>query len=107
VSLEESLPALRKWRGFNSLTTLRGRFTHAQLGTGDVFVRLNASPYILVRTTDDFLLFNLDDPDRTRAVYEELRARLSSRSEGRKVGRSAVIKSRGHAKTPLRIRNRR
>jgi hypothetical protein len=73
VSLEESLPALRKWRGFNSLTTLRGRFTNAQLGTGDVFVRLNASPYILVRTIDDFLLFNMDDPERTRAVYDELR----------------------------------
>ena len=90
VSLEESLPPVRKSRGFNSLTTLRGRFTHAQLGTGDVFVRLNTSPYILARTSDGFLLFNMDEPERTRAVYEELRARLSPRSEGRRVGIASV-----------------
>jgi hypothetical protein len=92
VSLEESLPAVRKSRGFNSPTTLRGRFTHAQLGTGEVFVRLKSPPYILARTTDGFLLFNMDDPERTRAVYEQLRARLSSRSEGLRVGGSEGLR---------------
>jgi hypothetical protein len=79
ASIEDSLPPLRKSFGMNTGRTLRGRFTHPQLGEGRVWVRRNEPPYILARTREGFLLLNLNDPESTRAVYAELSKRLEQR----------------------------
>ena len=79
ISLVDTLPAVNKVRGFNSMTTLRGRFDEATLGTGHVFVRRELPPYIVARTRLGFLIVDMDDPADTQRVYGDLQQRLDAR----------------------------
>jgi hypothetical protein len=80
VSLVDELPRLFKVAGFDSATTLNGRFRNETLGTGQVFVSRNRPPYIVVRARDGFVLFNMDDPADTRQIYATLRERTGGSS---------------------------
>jgi hypothetical protein len=52
---------------------------HPQLGEGRVWIRRQNPLCIQARTKEDFVLFNLDDPQSTRALYAELSNRLKRR----------------------------
>jgi hypothetical protein len=51
---------------------LRGHFRLAELGDGQLFIRLGVSPYLLVRRRADYVIVNFRDPSRTREVYGKL-----------------------------------
>jgi hypothetical protein len=74
VSLEERLPiVLLRTNGYALGGTLRGKFRLAALGDGKLFVEAERPPFILVRTASTFVIVGFDDPNRTRAVYGEIR----------------------------------
>jgi hypothetical protein len=80
VSLQDTIPRIvRKIGGFHAGNTLRGRFTLEVLGPGDVFINRGVPPYVVIKTAQSFLIVNFNDPQRTRALYTELR-RYTGRS---------------------------
>jgi hypothetical protein len=74
VSLQDTIPrVVRKRNGFNAGNTLRGNFTLDVLGNGQIFINRGVPPYVVVKTPDSFVIVNFSDPQRTRALYAELR----------------------------------
>jgi len=73
VSLETRLPrVLRKTNGFGGAGTLRGRFLLEELGEGRLYVEQGFAPYVLVRLRQGFVIVNFREPERTRALYDEM-----------------------------------
>jgi hypothetical protein len=73
VSLEPKLPRVL-WRinGFAGAGTLRGRFEVEGLGEGRLYVEPGFAPYVRVRLRQGFVILNFREPERTRALYEEM-----------------------------------
>jgi hypothetical protein len=75
VSLETSLPRVRlRTNGFAGGGLLRGWFLVDGFGKGKLFVDAGNAPYVLVRLRDGFVIVNFSSPEKTRALYEQLRA---------------------------------
>jgi hypothetical protein len=77
LSLEETLPPLRKRVGWGSYTSLRGRFS-TERTAGWVHVARRNPPYILLQTRESFLILNDPDPARTKATYAALVGRWNA-----------------------------
>lgn len=74
ISLQDTIPrVVRKRNGFNAGNTLRGNFRLDVLGNGQIFINRGVPPYVVVKTPDSFVIVNFNDPQRTRALYAELR----------------------------------
>jgi hypothetical protein len=73
ISLLPALPrVLLKTNGFGGGASLRGHFRVEGLGDGRLYVEEGFAPYVLVRLRAGFVLVNFREPERTRALYEEL-----------------------------------
>jgi hypothetical protein len=75
VALETTMPrVLRRTNGYAFLGKLRGHFDVEALGNGYVFVDRSVPPYIVMRSTDGFVIVNTGDAAGTRALFEQIRA---------------------------------
>ena len=73
VSLETMLPrVLLKTNGFGGAGSLRGHFRVEGLGDGRLYVEEGFAPYVLVRLREGFVVVNFREPERTRALYDEM-----------------------------------
>ena len=73
ISLCQRVPKiLARTNGYGGGRTLRGHFRLAELGDGQLFIRLGVPPYLLVRRPADYVIVNFRDPSRTREVYGKL-----------------------------------
>jgi hypothetical protein len=73
VSLETRLPrVLGRTNGFSGAGTLRGNFRVEGLGQGRLFVDVGFAPYVLVRLQKGFVIVNFREPERARALYDEM-----------------------------------
>jgi hypothetical protein len=73
VSLETRLPrVLTKTNGFGGAGTLRGWFRLEELGEGRLYVDEGFAPYVLFRLRKGYVVVNFREPERTRALYEEV-----------------------------------
>lgn len=73
VSLEPRLPrVLARTNGFAAAGSLRGHFRLEGLGRGRLYVEQGHAPYLLVRVRDGFVFVGFTEPERTRALYEEM-----------------------------------
>jgi hypothetical protein len=73
VSLETRLPrVLRRTNGFSGAGTLRGHFRLEALGEGRLYVEQGFAPYVLVRLRQGYVIVNFREPERTRALYDEM-----------------------------------
>jgi hypothetical protein len=76
LTLEDTLPRVqRRTNGFSFGGALRGHFRLAGLGEGLLFVQRDTPPFVLIRTEESYVIVNYREPERTRALYERLRAR--------------------------------
>ena len=76
VALCQHVPRiLARTNGYAGGRTLRGHFRLAQLGDGQLFVRLGVPPYLFVRTREDYVIVNFSDPARTQEAYDEVMER--------------------------------
>ncbi len=83
VSLCQRIPRiLVRTNGYAGGRTLRGHFRLAQLGDGQLFVRVGVPPYLFVRTQGEYVIVNFRDPARTQEVYGELMERLPGTAVG-------------------------
>ncbi|MBX2801100.1 MAG: hypothetical protein KTR31_25695 [Myxococcales bacterium] len=74
VTLLEQLPPIRRrTNGFALGGTLRGHFQLDGLGAGRLFLQRDKPPFVLVRTSLGYVIFNAEEPARTRELYEALR----------------------------------
>jgi hypothetical protein len=73
VSLDPRLPrVLTKTNGFAGAGTLRGWFRLEGWGEGRLYVDVGTGPYVVVRLRQGFVVVNFREPERTRALYEEI-----------------------------------
>jgi hypothetical protein len=73
VSLETKLPrVLLKTNGAGVAGSLRGHFRVEGLGDGRLYVDEGFAPYVLVRLRGGFVVVNFREPEKTRALYEEM-----------------------------------
>ncbi len=73
VSLEPRLPRiLTRTNGFAGAGLLRGWFRLEALGEGKLFVDRGSPPFLLVRLRRGFVILNFSEPEKTRALYEEI-----------------------------------
>jgi len=73
VSLDPRLPrVLVKTNGFAGAGTLRGRFRVEGWGEGRLYVDEGIGPYVVVRLRQGFVVVNFREPERTRALYDEI-----------------------------------
>lgn len=73
VSLETRLPrVLTKTNGFGGAGTLRGWWRLEGWGEGRLYVDEGFAPYVLVRLRQGYVVVNFREPERTRALYEEM-----------------------------------
>jgi hypothetical protein len=73
ISLESSLPRiLSRSNGFAGAGTLRGWFQVEGWGAGRLYLEQGMAPYVLVRLRPGFVVVNFREPERTRALYEEM-----------------------------------
>jgi hypothetical protein len=73
IRLEPRLPRiLARTNGFAGAGLLRGHFRVQGLGAGKLFVDVGSPPFVLVRLREGFVIVNLETPEKTRALYEEL-----------------------------------
>jgi hypothetical protein len=88
VSLEPRLPrVLMKTNGFDGAGTLRGRFRLEGWGEGRLYVDVGMSPYVVVRLRQGYVVINFRDPERTRALYDEIARQWPDRVSPRAVPR--------------------
>lgn len=75
-SLEPRLPrVLARTNGFAGGGLLRGWFRLQGLGDGKLFVDQATPPFLLVRLKQGFVIVNFAEPERTRALHEEIEHR--------------------------------
>lgn len=80
VSLVDMLPPIRRTRGYGALGTMRGRAASPDLGPeGHAYVTRDSPPFVVVRTTTGFLVFNAKDPAVTQRWFDALRATVQGR----------------------------
>jgi len=73
VSLQDTIPrVVRKTNGFDAGNTLRGDFRLEVLGQSRLFINRDVQPYVVIKTRGGFLIVNFKDPQRTRALYDEV-----------------------------------
>jgi hypothetical protein len=73
ITLEKRLPRIRlRTNGLALAGTLRGHFRLDELGDGQLFIEAGTSPYVLVRTHNDYVLINFAEPERTRKLYAQV-----------------------------------
>ena len=63
---------LLRTNGFAGAGSLRGHFRVEGLGDGRLYVEEGFAPYVLVRLREGFVVVNFREPERTRALYEEM-----------------------------------
>jgi len=73
VSLLPTLPrVLLKTNGFGGGASLRGHFRVEGLGDGRLYVEKGFAPYVLVRLREGFVVVSFREPEKTRALFDEL-----------------------------------
>ena len=73
VSLEPRLPrVLARTNGFAGAGTLRGWFLVEGWGKGRLYVDEGIAHCVVVRLREGFVAVNFREPERTRALYEEI-----------------------------------
>jgi hypothetical protein len=77
VRLDEQLPSIR-WRtnGFSFRGRLRGHFKLSDGRAAQLFVTPAHPPFITLETRTEPVIFNYDDAERTRRLYEQLSAQF-------------------------------
>jgi hypothetical protein len=77
VHLDEQLPAIsRRTNGFSFRGRLRGHFTLSDGRAAQLFVTPTHPPFITLETQSEPVIFNYDDPERTRRLFAQLSARF-------------------------------
>lgn len=73
VQLLEEMPKVTfKQNGFGLATLARGYFKVKNYGTCLLFIKKDVSPYLYIELNNKKIFINHEDPDQTRAWYEEL-----------------------------------
>jgi len=73
LSLETRLPrVILKTNGFGGAGTQRGWFRLEEWGEGRLYVEQGFAPYALVRLRQGYVVVNFREPERTRALYDEM-----------------------------------
>jgi hypothetical protein len=73
IGLEQRLPrVLAKTNGFNGAGTLRGWFRVQGWGEGRLYVDEGMAPFVVVRLREGFVVVNFREPERTRALFDQL-----------------------------------
>jgi uncharacterized membrane protein len=74
LTLEESIPTGFRTNGTATAEYARGSFSLEKLGAAKLYVFKNSPPYIFMKLDGLYVIYNDKDPERTKAVFNELMA---------------------------------
>lgn len=72
LTLEDALPTGFRTNGMATSTYARGNFSLTDLGKAKLYVFKKAPPFIIIKLDELYVVYNEEDPARTRELYEEL-----------------------------------
>lgn len=73
VELMNTLPPIQsRTNGYSAGGILRGNFRLERWGAGKLFINRRATPYLVIRDANTFVVVNFDDAVRTRELHERL-----------------------------------
>ena len=73
VELMNTLPPIQsRTNGYSAGGILRGNFRLERWGAGKLFINRRATPYLVIRDANTFVVVNFDDAARTRELHERL-----------------------------------
>ncbi len=73
LDLRDELPTITsRTNGYAMGDTLKGWFATEELGKAKLFVHADSPPFIYMETPEYWVIYGSDDPDQTRALYDEL-----------------------------------
>jgi hypothetical protein len=73
IEILDRMPVVEaRTNGFSGGGLLRGHFRVRGLGEGKLFVDTGTAPFILVRLRESFVILNLDAPEKTAALFDEM-----------------------------------
>jgi len=76
LALAEELPSGRKTNGEATGKVARGHFRLKELGKARLYVYRNRPPYIRIKLQDQYVFYNEENPQETRALYERIEEAL-------------------------------
>jgi len=81
ATLQDTIPRIRlRTNGFDARNTMRGSFSVESWGNSRLYINRDVPPFVVIRTGNSFVVVNFKEPERTRALYTDLTARLNRRS---------------------------
>ncbi|MBY9079399.1 hypothetical protein KIH86_15880 [Paenibacillus sp. HN-1] len=73
IALADTLPSGRRVNGVSTDTYARGHFKLKEWGTARLYVYKDSPPYIVIRLTDQTVVFNYKDKEATLRLFEDLK----------------------------------
>jgi hypothetical protein len=78
ATLQDAIPRIRlRTNGFGAGNTMRGSFSLESWGSGRLYINRDAPPFVVIRSSSNFVVVNFKEPERTRALYTDLTAHLN------------------------------
>jgi hypothetical protein len=78
ATLEDAIPRIRlRTNGSAVGSTLRGSFNVEGWGNGRLYINRDVPPFVVIRTSNTFVVVNFKEPQRTRDLYADLTARIN------------------------------
>ncbi|WP_424767929.1 DUF5808 domain-containing protein [Paenibacillus sp. sgz302251] len=72
LTLEETVPSGFRTNGAATAEYARGNFSLEELGAAKLYIFKNKPPYIFIKLDGLYVIYNKQDPAKTRAVYQQL-----------------------------------
>ncbi len=72
INLEEKMPSGFKTNGIAVQQYARGNFQLQELGPAKMYIFKNSSPYIVIQLKDLYVIYNEEEPEDTKQVFNEL-----------------------------------
>ena len=73
VELLDKLPTIeRRTNGSEVGSKLKGHFSTKELGVAKLFVDTEVPVYIYLKSNKEDIIFNMEDEEKTRKLYEEV-----------------------------------
>ncbi|RJX38818.1 hypothetical protein D3P09_14900 [Paenibacillus pinisoli] len=73
LTLEDAVPTGFRTNGMATSAYARGNFKLAELGPAKLYVFKKTPPYIVMKLDDLVVIYNDEEPAKTRALYQELK----------------------------------
>lgn len=81
VTLYEELPKGKRVFGTDAIVYAKGKYTFDTIGECNMYIASNHKPFIYVETKEEHIIFNDDNEQQTRKLYESIQKEIKRRTQ--------------------------